>query len=362
MLFSYREETVMFYSKLARSVSPYTAGEQLNDRNYVKLNTNENPYPPSPRAAEAMRAFDADRLKLYPDPEAKALRASIAAAEGVAAKNVFCGNGSDEVLALCFPAFFDPEGKGACFADVTYSFYPVFAEFFRIPTKIIPVKGDYSLDLEEFLQADCQGYFLANPNAPTSLGISRREIENFVKRASDKIVVLDEAYMDFYGESAVPLTEKYENVLVVKTFSKSYSLAGIRCGYAIGNEALIDALFRMKDCFNSYPVDGLCQAICAQAVADKSYHEETVQKVISERERLKGELKSMGLSVLDSKSNFLFVAFEKTGGEFIYRSLKERGVLVRYWNKPKLENYCRITVGTPAQNDALLDALRHILR
>lgn len=351
----------MFYSKLASSISPYTAGEQLNDKKYVKLNTNENPYPPSPKAVEALHNYDTERLRLYPDPTCKALREAIASVEGVSAEEVFCGNGSDEVLALCFPAFFDEDGKGACFADITYSFYPVFAEFFHVPTKIVSVKDDYSFDMEGFSKTDCQGYFITNPNAPTSLGLSLDEVESFVKKNPEKLVIMDEAYMDFYGESAVPLTKKYDNLLVVKTFSKSYSLAGMRLGYAVGEKKLIDALMRMKDCFNSYPVDGLAQAVGTASILDRAYFEECTKKVVEERERLKKEISAMGFDVLDSKSNFLFVQFKKTGGQYAYQYLRDRGVLVRFWNKPKLSDRCRITVGSKEQNDVLLEALRNLV-
>ncbi|MGN1235771.1 MAG: histidinol-phosphate transaminase [Christensenellaceae bacterium] len=351
----------MFLSRLAQNITPYTAGEQRNDRKYVKLNTNENPYPPSDAVRAVLNSFDEGRLRLYPDPAARGLREAIAEAEGVSVENVFCGNGSDEVLALCFPAFFDPEGKGACYADITYSFYPVFSKFFHIPEVIVPVREDFSFDMDGLLGADCQGYFIANPNAPTSVGMPLDRIEAFVRAAADRIVILDEAYMDFYGESAVPLTKRYPNVLVVKTFSKSYSLAGLRCGYAVGNAELVDALFRMKDCFNSYPVDMLCQAVCTAAVRDRVYHRECIEKVVSERERVKTALRDMGLTVLDSASNFLFVSFERIGGERAYLALRERGVLVRHWNTERIRDYCRITVGSPEQNEALLSAVREIL-
>ena len=250
-----------FLSLRARAIAPYTAGEQPADKQYVKLNTNENPYPPSPRVTEVLRAFDAGALRLYPRPDADGLRAAIARAEGVEESNVFCGNGSDEVLALSFPAFFDEGGKPACFADLTYSFYEVFAAFFGVKTHIVPLKADFSFDLAAMRAADCAGYYLCNPNAPTGIALPLSAVEHFVASVGERVVIADEAYMDFYGQSAVPLTKKYKNLLVVKTFSKSYSLAGIRCGYAVGDEALIGGLFRMKDCFNSYPVDAVAQAV-----------------------------------------------------------------------------------------------------
>ncbi len=350
-----------FLSKLTSGIRPYTAGEQLNDKRYVKLNTNENPYPPSPKVKEALSSIDPERLKLYPSPNADVLRAAIAKAEGVEIENVFCGNGSDEVLALCFPAFFDGDGKGACFADVTYSFYPVFSEFFKIPQKIVPLNEDYTMNLDAFSKTDCQGYFIANPNAPTGVGLLKGEMEAFISSVRERIVVADEAYMGFFGESCATLTKKYENLLVVKTFSKYYSLAGIRCGYAIGNKYLIDGLFRAKDCFNSYPIDTVCQTICAAAVSDAEYYAENARLIIGERARVRKELTAMGFLVPESRANFLFAGNKEKGGKYIYEKLKENGVLVRFWDSPKLKDFCRITVGTKEQNDILLQKLKNIL-
>lgn len=350
-----------FLSAFLQSLTPYTAGEQPRDRAYVKLNTNENPYPPSPKVAEALRAFDVCGLGLYPDPNADMLRSAIAAAEGVKAENVFCGNGSDEVLALCIPAFFDREGAGAAFADVTYSFYPVFCDFFSVPYKKVPLKPDYTMDLGTLSAAESQGVLVANPNAPTGIGILCGEMEIFVKSNPGKIVIVDEAYMGFYGESVAPLVTKYKNLLVVKTFSKYYALAGIRCGYAIGCEELIRGLFAAKDCFNSYPVDALCQAVCAAAVSDGEYYRRTAEKIVEERTRVRDELIKEGFFVPESASNFLFAGRKEPGGKYIYEGLKEKGVLVRFWNTPELKDFCRITVGTKEQNDKLLSALHGLL-
>ncbi len=350
-----------FLSKRAKGIVPYTAGEQLNDKRYVKLNTNENPYPPSPEAEHVLRSFDAARLRLYPAPNADGLRETLARIEGVSPENIFCGNGSDEVLALCFPAFFDTDGAGACFADVTYSFYEVFARFFGVPFLTVPLKEKFYLDLSAMKEAKCGGYFIANPNAPTGVGIALEDAEAFIESVPDKIVIMDEAYMDFFGQSCAPLTKKYPNLLVVKTFSKSYSLAGMRCGYAVGNQSLISGLFRMKDCFNSYPVDALCQAVCTAAAEDRDYHEKTVELVVKERERLRGELLALGFVVPESKANFLFASHPSRGGGEIYSRLKDEGVLVRHWEKPFLRDFCRITVGTPEQDDILVQKLKKIL-
>ena len=351
-----------FLSKKANEIAPYTAGEQPKDRQYVKLNTNENPYPPSPKALEAYKNFDFSALNLYPAPDADALRAAIAAAEGVSPENVFCGNGSDEILALCFPAFVDETGAGAAFADITYSFYPVFSDFFNIPHKVLPLEEDFSLDLDKLTAMPAQGVIVANPNAPTGIGIPLAEIERFVKNNGGRIVIIDEAYMPFFNESAVPLTKKYENLLVVKTFSKGYSLAGMRCGYAVGNAALIGGLGRCKDCFNSYPVDRVCQAVCAAAISDAAYYAQKNALVVSERERLSGELRGRGFEVLPSKSNFVFVRHAGLSGREVYENLRARGVLVRHFQKPRISGFCRITVGSREQNDALLAALDDFLK
>lgn len=349
-----------YLSEKAKKISPYTAGEQPKDKKYVKLNTNENPYPPSPKVRAAVKKFDLASLKLYPDPTAKALREAIGQAEGVPAENVFCGNGSDEILALCFPAFFDPDGDGAAFADITYSFYPVFCDFFGIPKRILPLDEDFTLDLEKLLALPAQGFVVANPNAPTGIGIPLGKVEGFVKK-SGRLVILDEAYMPFFGESAVPLTKKYDNVLVVKTFSKGYSLAGIRCGYAIGDRSLIEGLERVRDCFNSYPVDSLCQAACAAAILDAEYYSRMNGLVIFEREQLRGALEKMGFFVLPSRSNFLFAKSDSLSGGKVYAGLKERGVLVRWFDKPKISDFVRITVGSAEENEKLLEALKDLL-
>lgn len=347
-------------SRKARGISPYVAGEQPSDRQYVKLNTNENPYPPSPKALEAYQNFDFSSLKLYPPLEMRALRGAVAAAEGVPAEYVFCGNGSDEILALCFPAYFDGDGAGAAFADVTYSFYPVFCNFFGIPKKIVPLEKDFTLDLSKLTAAGAQGIVLANPNAPTGIGIPLPEIEAFVRENSGRVVILDEAYMPFYGQSAVPLTKKYGNLVVVKTFSKGYSLAGMRCGYAVAQPALLEGLSRSRDCFNSYPVDSVCQAVCAAAIGDAAYYAEKRALVVSERARLTEALRALGFEVLPSAANFLFAKRPGTAGRAVYEGLRARGVLVRHFQKPRISDFVRITVGSAEENGALLRALREM--
>lgn len=350
-----------YKSKLVKGITPYTAGEQLNDKKYVKLNTNENPYAPSEKVAEAIKNFDVDDLKLYPNANADTLRKAIATKENVEIENVFCGNGSDEVLALCYPAFFDKDGDGVCYGDISYSFYPVFADFFQIPKIEISVKDNFELDLDKMFSTKSQGVLIANPNAPTSIGIELEVLEKYIKANQNKIIIVDEAYMDFFKQSAVKLTKIYKNLLIVKTFSKSYSLAGIRCGYAIGDKELINALFCVKDCFNSYPIDRLCQKICSVAISDSEYYDKINNKIIKERERVSNELKNLDFIVLPSKANFIFAKSDKKSGRYIYESLKDKGVLVRHFNKAKISDYCRISIGTAEQNDILLKTLKEIL-
>ncbi len=349
-----------FYSKLAREIQPYTAGEQPKGIE-IKLNANENPYPPAPRVKAALESFQAEELKYYPPLDGMALRRAIAETEGVEPGQIFLGNGSDEVLAFSFAAFFDPDGAGACFPDITYSFYPVYARLFSIPVIEIALRQDFTIDLSALSAQNCQGYYLANPNAPTGIGIPREEMERFLQAVPDRLVIADEAYMDFYGQSLAPLVGRYSNLLVVKTFSKSYSLAGIRCGYAIGQAPLIDALCRIRDSFNSYPVDRVCQAVCLAALQDREYHEHTVALVCSERERVRDALLERGFCVPQSSTNFLFAGRAKMSAKHIYLALKERGVLVRYWDRPRICDFCRITIGTKEENDILLKTLDQIL-
>jgi len=351
----------MFFSKKAQEIAPYTAGEQPSGTNFIKLNANENPYPPSPAVRKVLAEFPYARLKRYPALDSMPLRRALAEAEGVSAENIFCGNGSDEVLALSFAAFFDADGAAACFPELTYSFYPVFAKMFSIPTVTVPLREDFSVDFSLLQRTECRGYYIANPNAPTGIGAAREEMERFIAAVPARIVIADEAYMDFFGQSCAALTKKYPNLLVVKTFSKSYSLAGIRCGYAVGNAELIDGLSRMKDCFNSYPVDALCEAVCIAALKDGDYHAETVAAVVSERERLKDELRGLGLYVTDSRTNFLFAGRGSIPAKEIYLKLRAEQVFVRFWDKPVLRDFCRITVGTHEENDVLLQKLKNIL-
>lgn len=343
----------MKISLKAASIEPYTAGEQPRDRQYIKLNTNENPYPPSPACAAALRRFDAEKLKLYPHPKAETLANAIALKEGVEKRCVFVGNGSDEVLALILRAFYDDNAQSVLFPAVTYSFYPVYCNLYSIAYETVPMRPDFTVDVEK-LQGG-QGVVIANPNAPTSLSLPLRDIETILKQNAGKPVIVDEAYIDFATDtaSAASLLKKYENLAVVKTFSKSYSLAGMRCGYMLASPFLVDAAERIKDSFNSYPVDSVCQAVCTEAVRDEAYHKSCVEKVIATRARVIARLRAMGKTVLDSQTNFLFVK----GGKADYERLRARGVLVRWFDAPDVREYTRVSVGSDEEMDVYLAAL-----
>ena len=340
-----------------RGISPYVPGEQPKEAGYIKLNTNESPFPPSEKARERyMQAFD--KLNLYNDPENGTLTGAIAEEFGLKRENVLVTNGSDEALAFIYMAYAE-KGKPFAAPEVSYGFYPVFSRLVGADIVTYPLKEDLSVDAEAFAKCDLNVIF-ANPNAQTGTFMPISDIEKIARKRS-RLVVVDEAYVDFGAESCVPLTARYENVLVVRTFSKSYALAGIRCGYAVGNAALIAGLRRMKDCFNSYPVDAVAQAVCCAAVADKPYYDGVIARVVAERERLRAALCSRGFTVPESRANFLFAGRAKVGARAICEGLKEAGVLVRHWNRPVICDFVRITVGTREQDEALLTALDRIL-
>lgn len=343
----------MKISQLAKSIAPYTAGEQPQDKAYIKLNTNENPYPPAPACKRVLEEFDIERLKLYPDISALALRTAIAEKEGVDLENVFVGNGSDEVLSFALRAFYDSFAAPVKFASVTYSFYPVFCNLYGINYEQAENAPDFKVEVESL--AGGQGAVLANPNAPTSIEHPLEEIERLLSLYEGKPVIVDEAYIDFAEKTstAAPLIKRYENLAVVKTFSKSYSLAGIRCGYMIASKELVSALERIRDSFNSYPVDSVCQAVCRAAVLEQDYHSRCVASVCATRERVSSALIAAGRRVLPSQTNFLFVS----GGKEDYLKLKERGVLVRFFDKPRIGGYTRVSIGSDAEMDAYLNAL-----
>ncbi|BDF67361.1 histidinol-phosphate aminotransferase [Oscillospiraceae bacterium] len=347
------------WSQRCRGLIPYTPGEQPKGRKLIKLNTNENPYPPSPQALRAIKEAAGEGLRLYPDPECTELREGIALALDVKPEQIFVGNGSDEVLSLAFQAFFDPD-KPIRFADITYSFYPVFADFYGLSYREIPLDEHFSLPLAPFLEPG-GGVVLANPNAPTGRELDLCDIRSIVAANENSVVVVDEAYVDFGSRSAVELVSLFPNLLVVRTFSKGRSLAGLRVGYAVGDKDLIAGLNAVKNSFNSYPVDRLAQAGALGAIRDQDYFRATTTKIISTRACASGHLRSMGFTVCDSAANFLFVTHETVPAKVLLEGLRQRGILVRWWDKPRISNYLRITVGTDEDMQALCQALREII-
>lgn len=346
-----------YESDLALRLVPYTAGEQPKDRQFIKLNTNENPYPPSPKVAEAIEGL-CDSLRLYPDMEATQLREAIAQVNGVAPEMVFCGNGSDEVLAFAFAAFF--AGKRLLTPDVTYSFYPVYANLFGVEHEAVPLKEDFTVDVEGMLQGCPMA--LANPNAPTGIELPQSEIRRMAQHArdNDAVLLVDEAYAAFAQETAVPLLKEFDNVLIVRTFSKSHALAGMRVGYAMGSQRLIDALRRIRDSFNSYPLDRLAQAAATASMLDVDYTAKTVALVVAARDRAYARLQESDIEVLKSATNFLFVKAGEDAAP-VQQALREEGILVRHFGSQRLKSWLRVTIGTTEDMEKVTDALiRHI--
>ena len=348
-----------FLSRKAQSIQPYTAGEQPKIANLIKLNTNENPYPPSPMVLDAIREAANGSLRLYPKTDGGLFRQAAADYEGVALENIFCANGSDELLAFAFLAFFDP-GRRIKMPAVTYSFYPVWADLYDIPYEAVPMSAGFAIDPAS-LYASEGGVVFPNPNAPTGLALGSDEVEEIVRNNPYCSVIVDEAYSAFGAPSAVPLAARYENVLVVKTLSKSHALAGLRCAYAVGSPGLIRGLECIRDSFNSYPLDMLAQAGSAAALRDKDYYAKTAAKIIETREYAKRELRALGFEATDSVSNFLFVTHPRISARELQQRLREKSILVRRFDKPMIENYLRITVGTAEEMEALLRETRAIL-
>lgn len=348
-----------YWSRRIRDMVPYVPGEQPKDRVFIKLNTNENPYPPSPKALEALREAADDRLRLYPDPECVQLRTTIAAAHGLSPDQVFAGNGSDEVLAFCFQAFFDPD-RPVCFADITYTFYAVYAEYFGITPRLIPLGEDFSLPVAPFCTGDSGGVVVANPNAPTGLEVAREDLIRILESNPQAVVLVDEAYIDFGGTSADNLVDQYDNLVVVRTLSKGHGLAGMRVGYALGHPDLMAALRCVRDSINSYTVDRAAQAAAAASIADTAYFEAQAAKVSTTRDRAAVQLRELGFNVTDSKANFLFVHHPKVAAKTLLDGLRQRGILVRWFDRPRISDHLRISVGTDAEMDALYDALKEL--
>lgn len=348
-----------FWSPEVRELEPYVPGEQPKIQNLLKLNTNENPYPPSPRVVEAVQAVlthQADALRLYPDPDATALKHAIAKQQNIEVSQVFVGNGSDEVLAHIFKAFF-LQDEPILYPDITYSFYPVYSQFFGTKTKEIPLNDNFEIEVKDYVQPN-GGVIITNPNAPTSIALGLAEIEQILKANPDRVVVIDEAYVDFGAESAVSLVNRYENLVVCQTTSKSRSLAGLRVGFAIAQSHLIAALEAVKNSFNSYPIDRFAIAAAVASFEDQTYFEEQCQKVISSREKLVDELTTLGFKVLPSKANFIFASHPSHDAGQLAQQLREQGIIVRYFNKPRINQFLRITVGTDEQNERLVQTLK----
>lgn len=352
-------EQMRFWSPEVRELEPYVPGEQPKIQNLLKLNTNENPYPPSPKVVAAVQALlvnSADILRLYPDPDAIALKQAIAQQQQVDVHHVFVGNGSDEVLAHIFKAFFVQE-KPILYPDITYSFYPVYSQFFGVNTQILPLNEKFEIEVEDYKQEN-GGIIITNPNAPTSIALGLSAIEEILQANPNSVVVIDEAYVDFGAESAVKLVEKYENLVVCQTTSKSRSLAGLRVGFAIGQPHLIAALEAVKNSFNSYPIDRFAIAAAVASFEDQAYFEQQCEKVIRSREQLVTELQAIGFHVLPSKANFIFVSLPgKDAGE-LAAELRACGIIVRYFNKPRINQFLRITIGTDEQNQRLVETLK----
>ncbi len=350
----------MQWEENVRKVVPYVAGEQPNRPNMIKLNTNECPYPPAPGVEKLAENLDCSALRLYPDSKTTPLVDALAEYYHVKPEQVFVGVGSDDVLSMAFMTFFN-SGRPILFPDVTYSFYDVWAELYRIPYKTCALDENWHICPEDYRQPN-GGIIFPNPNAPTGVFESLEVVEEIVAANRDVVVIVDEAYVDFGGQSALPLLEKYDNLLVVQTFSKSRAMAGLRIGFCIGNEKLISYLNDVKFSFNSYTMNLPAQVLGVEAVRDDAYFKETTAKIIATRERVKRELKELGFDFPDSRANFIFASHERVPAEELFQALREADIYVRYWNKPRINNSLRITVGTDEQMDCLTDFLRNYLR
>ena len=350
----------MSWEANVRKVEPYVAGEQPKNHNIIKLNTNECPYPPAPGVAKRAEEMNCGDLRLYPDMNAEKLVNSLSEYYHVDPAKIFVGVGSDDVLAMSFMTFFNSD-KPILFPDITYSFYDVWAELYRIPYKTCALTDDFHMKKEEYMVPN-GGVIFPNPNAPTGVLESVDMIEEIIRENRDVVVIIDEAYVDFGGESVLPLIDKYDNLLVVQTFSKSRALAGMRIGFAMGSEKLIGYLKDAKFSFNSYTLNMPAIEMGVEAVKDDAYFKKTVNRIIATRERVKGELKELGFDFTDSKSNFLFATHKTVPAGELFRVLKENGIYVRYWNKKRIDNRLRITIGTDEQMDRLISFLKEYLK
>jgi histidinol-phosphate aminotransferase len=349
-----------FWSAIVHALTPYVPGEQPKIQNLIKLNTNENPYGPSPKVIAALQAEAGDSLRLYPDPESSRMKAAIAEYHGLHTSQVFVGNGSDEVLAHIFQALLKHE-LPLLFPDITYSFYPVYCGLYGIQYETVPLNARFEIAIDDYLRPN-GGIIFPNPNAPTGIPLPVAEIERLLQANKDSVVVIDEAYVDFGTESAVALVNRCPNLLVTHTYSKSRSLAGLRIGYAVGDAGLIEALIRVKDSFNSYPIDRFAEAGAIAALQDEAYFQQTRQQVITAREQLVNDLQALGFEVLPSGANFIFARHAGYTGEQLAAGLREQAVIVRHFKKPaRIADFLRITIGNDAQNQALMQALTGLL-
>ncbi|MBQ7820753.1 MAG: histidinol-phosphate transaminase [Clostridia bacterium] len=347
-----------FFDKRFSELEAYTPGEQPRDMKYVKLNTNESPYPPSPGVIKAMAERElSERMRLYPDPECLAVRESLAALLGVGKDELVLTNGSDESLAFAFMSFCE---RGVIFPEISYGFYKVFAQLYGLNYRQIPLKDDFTIDPDDYIGTD-ETVFIANPNAPTGLFMPLCDIERIAASNPDRLVVIDEAYVDFGGESAIPLTKKYDNLLVIQTFSKSRSMAGARLGFAVGCADIIRDMNTIRYSTNPYNINSATLAMASAAVADNDYYLDNCKKIINTRTDTTEKLRALGFEVLDSKCNFIFAKHPLLDGEAYYKELKSRGVLVRHFGSEKIRDYNRITIGTPEMMDTLLKQTREIL-
>lgn len=347
------------WEKNLRNIEPYVPGEQSKEKKIVKINANENPYPPSSKAVEAIKNFNCSKLRFYPDANATEFKKAIAEFYNVLPENIFIGNGSDDVLAIAFQSFFNSD-KPIVYPDITYSFYPVWCRLFNIAYKNYPLTSDFRINPEDYKEAN-GGVVIPNPNAPTSLGEGKDFIEKIINYNRDSVVIIDEAYVDFGGFSSVELTKKYENLLVTGTFSKSRSLAGMRIGFAIGSKKLIAVMEAVKNSYNSYTVNSVAMAAGTAAIKDKEYFNKTVSKVIATRNRVTNDLKQLGFTVLDSQTNFLFATNENINIKEYFEWLKSQNVFIRWFNQPKISNYVRITIGTDEEMDIFLNKTKEYL-
>lgn len=348
-----------FWSELAGKLTPYVPGEQPQGQGLVKLNTNENPYDPSPEVLEAIAATTGESLRRYPDPESTELKIAIAARAGLQPEQVFLGNGSDEVLAHTFQALL-MHSAPLLFPDISYSFYPVWCELYGVPHRSLPLAEDFTVNVDDYSIVN-GGILIPNPNAPTGILLSLDNIRRLLEGSPDSVVVIDEAYIDFGGESATSLIPEYENLLVIQTLSKSRSLAGLRVGCALGSVDLIEALERVKNSFNSYPLDVVAQQATLASLHDEAYFVDCCARVIATRDRLSAALGELGFQVLPSAANFLFVRHEQQAASALFDALRERKVIVRYFNKPRISDFLRISIGTEEDTDTLLAALQELL-